>query len=177
MLLKDSVASTLNHGVNETGTSDIGAADDESRPKFKAWQGTRESVMPDWFEMQVRVRYCETDAMGVLHHMNYLAYFEVGRTELFRERGGNYRALEERGYFLVIAKVDCQYKKPAYYDDLLTLRVCVSRMSGAKLEHDYQLLRDGVLIATGHTVLACVDRAGEIQRMSHELLYNATPES
>ena len=60
--------------------------------------------MSEWFEMEIRVRYCETDAMGVLHHMNYLAYFEAARTELFRDLGGNYRALEERGFYLVIVK-------------------------------------------------------------------------
>ena len=128
--------------------------------------------MSDWFETEIRVRYCETDAMGVLHHMNYLAYFELARTELFRARGGNYRELEERGYFLVIVKTECNYKRPAKYDDLLTIRVCVSKMSGAKLEHNYEVVRDGTLIATGHTILACVDRAGAIQRMSEELLYD-----
>lgn len=128
--------------------------------------------MSEWHEMEIRVRYCETDAMRVLHHMNYLAYFEVARTELFRELGGNYRSLEERGFFLVIVKTECNYKKPAYYDDLLTVRVKVSRMSGAKLEHDYEIRRDDLLIATGHTILACVDGNGNIHRMSHELLYD-----
>lgn len=128
--------------------------------------------MSDWFEMEIRVRYCETDAMGVLHHMNYLAYFEAARTELFRARGGNYRALEERGFYLVIVKTECHYKRPAHYDDVLTVRVRVDRMSGAKLEHDYEIVRDGTLIGTGHTILACVDQAGNIHRMSHELLYN-----
>lgn len=132
--------------------------------------------MSDWFDMQIRVRYCETDAMGVLHHMNYLAYFEAARTELFRARGGNYRQLEERGYFLVIVKTECSYKRPAHYDDLLTVRVRVSRMSGAKLEHDYEIYRDHTLIGTGHTVLACLDRQGEIQRISDELLFAELPE-
>jgi acyl-CoA thioester hydrolase len=126
----------------------------------------------EWFEMEIRVRYCETDAMGVLHHMNYLAYFEAARTELFRDLGGNYRALEERGFYLVIVKSECNYKKPAHYDDVLTVRVRVSRMSGAKLEHDYEITRGETLIGTGHTILACVDKSGNIHRMSEELLYN-----
>ncbi|TWT58641.1 Acyl-CoA thioester hydrolase YbgC [Thalassoglobus neptunius] len=127
--------------------------------------------MSDWFEMENRVRYCETDAMGVLHHMNYIQYFEMARTEYFRANGGNYRQMEERGLFLVIVDVQCKYKKPAKYDDLLTLRVRVTRMSGAKLEHEYEVLRGAELLATGKTVLACLNRDGEIQRMSNELLY------
>ncbi|MEW4488109.1 thioesterase family protein [Thalassoglobus sp. JC818] len=127
--------------------------------------------MSDWFEVENRVRYCETDAMGVLHHMNYIQYYEMARTEYFRANGGNYRLMEERGLFLVIVDVQCKYKKPAKYDDLLTLRVRVSRMSGAKLEHEYEVLRGEELLATGSTVLACLNRDGEIQRMSNELLY------
>lgn len=116
-------------------------------------------------EIEIRVRYVETDAMGFLHHSRYLAYFEMGRTELFRAQGGNYREMEENGAFLVIAKVECQYKKPARYDDLLTLKTTISRITPAKLEHDYELFRDGELLATAHTVLACVDRTGQLQRM------------
>lgn len=127
--------------------------------------------MFDWFEIDNRVRYCETDAMGVLHHMNYIAFFEMARTELFRAQGGNYRLMEERGFFLVIVKVEVHYKRPAKYDDLLKIRVRVTRMSGAKLEHDYEITRDGELIATGHTILACLDKSGQIQRMSRELLF------
>ena len=116
-------------------------------------------------ETQIRVRYVETDAMGFLHHSRYLAYFEIGRTELFRAQGGNYREMEESGLFLVIARVECRYLKPARYDDLLTLRTTISRISPAKLEHDYELYRGDELLTTAHTLLACVDREGQIQRM------------
>ena len=116
-------------------------------------------------ETQIRVRYVETDAMGFLHHSRYLAYFEIGRTELFRAQGGNYREMEESGLFLVIARVDCRYLKPARYDDLLTLRTTISRITPAKLEHDYELYRGDELLTTAHTLLACVDREGLIQRM------------
>jgi acyl-CoA thioester hydrolase len=64
----------------------------------------------DTHQMEIRVRYCEVDQMGFLHHANYFNYFEIGRTELFRSAGGNYAELETRGFFLVIVKVDCQYK-------------------------------------------------------------------
>jgi len=116
-------------------------------------------------DTQIRVRYVETDAMGFLHHSRYLAYFEIGRTELFRAQGGNYREMEESGLFLVIARVECRYLKPARYDDVLTLRTTISRITPAKLEHDYELFRGDELLTTAHTLLACVDREGVIQRM------------
>jgi len=116
-------------------------------------------------DTQIRVRYVETDAMGFLHHSRYLAYFEIGRTELFRAQGGNYREMEESGLFLVIARVECRYLKPARYDDVLTLRTKISRITPAKLEHDYELYRGDELLTTAHTLLACVDHEGQIQRM------------
>ena len=121
-------------------------------------------------ESQFRVRYSETDAMGFLHHANYIKYFEVGRTELFRAQGGDYRAMEEGGLFLVVAKLGCRYRAPARYDDLLTLRSTITVASEAKLEHEYELFRDGTLLCTGHSTLACVDRTGKLQRMPAELL-------
>ena len=117
-------------------------------------------------EMEIRVRYSETDAMGFLHHGNYFSYFEMGRTELFRSQGGNYREMEEKGFLLVVAKIECRYRQPARYDDVLTLRTTLSKVTGAKLEHDYELSRDGVSIAAAHSVIACVDREGNIQRMT-----------
>ncbi len=116
-------------------------------------------------EIQFRVRYCETDAMGFVHHSNYFNYFEMGRTELFRAQGGDYRQMEERGYFFVVVKLSCQYRKPARYDDLLTLKTTLVRVSAAKLEHRYELFRDGELLAVGESVLACVDREGRVQRI------------
>ena len=116
-------------------------------------------------DVEIRVRYSETDAMGFLHHSRYFSYFEVGRTELFRAQGGDYRAMEESGLFLVIAKAECRFRAPARYDDVLTIRTVLSRVSPAKLEHDYEVIRAGVVLTTAHTVLGCVDRAGAIQRM------------
>src|SRR5262245_1524492 len=73
-------------------------------------------------EIQIRVRYAETDQMGFLHHANYLVYFELGRVELLRSRGLNYKEIEAQGFFLVIAKAHVHYHRPAHYDDLLVLR-------------------------------------------------------
>ena len=117
-------------------------------------------------EIEIRVRYSETDAMGVLHHSNYLSYFEMGRTELLRASGGSYREMEERGRFLVVTKVAVQYRSPARYDDLLVLATRLARISFAKLEHAYELRRNGQLLTTAETTLACVDRDGKVQRMS-----------
>jgi len=120
-------------------------------------------------EISIRVRYNETDAMGVLHHANYFNYFEMGRTELYRERGGDYRAMEASGKFFVVARLDCKYLLPARYDDLLTLRTTLARVTTATLEHEYELFRDGKLLARGHTVLACVNGEGKIQRIPNIL--------
>jgi acyl-CoA thioester hydrolase len=120
-------------------------------------------------EIQIRVRYCETDAMGYLHHSHYLSYFESGRTELLRAAGGNYRGMEARGLFMVIVKAEVRYHQPARYDDLLTLRTRVARITPAKLEHEYRLMRDETLLAEGRTTLACVDRQGVVQRMTDVL--------
>lgn len=120
-------------------------------------------------ETQIRVRYAETDAMGYLHHSNYLTYFEIGRTELFRAQGGNYRAVEERGLFLVVVKVEVHYRKPARYDDLLTLRTTISRITPAKLEHEYELFRGSELLTSASSVLACVGADGNVQRMPDEM--------
>ena len=116
-------------------------------------------------EIQFRVRYQETDAMGVVHHGNYPTYFEMGRTELLRANGGNYRTMEEEGLFLVVVRLNCKYHKPARYDDLLRLVTTTTRVSAAKIEHTYEIYRDRELIVRGETVLACVDREGTVQRV------------
>ncbi len=116
-------------------------------------------------ETTVRVRYAETDRMGLLHHANYIVYFEMARTELLRARGVTYREMEDAGHLLVIVDLDCKYRKPAYYDDLLTIRVTVERVTHVKIVHKYEVLRDGVLLAEGHSTLACVDRNGRPQAL------------
>ncbi len=120
-------------------------------------------------EISIRVRYCETDAMGYLHHANFATYYEIGRTELLRAQGGNYRDVEESGLFLVVVKLVCNYHAPARYDDLLTLQTKVDQISAVKIEHSYRLLRDTLLLATASSVLACVDREGKIQRLPESL--------
>ena len=117
-------------------------------------------------ETQIRVRYAETDRMGLLHHANYLVFFEQARTELLRGLGTNYRDLEDQGYYLVITKVEVKYRRPAHYDDLLTVRTTVTKTSPVRLEHEYQVFGPaGDLCCTGATTLACVNGEGKIQPM------------
>jgi acyl-CoA thioester hydrolase len=116
-------------------------------------------------EITIRVRYAETDRMGLLHHANYLVYFEQGRTELLRSRGYSYKDLEDQGYLLVLTRLQVRYRCPARYDDLLTLRTTVERTTSVKIEHKYEVFRDGVLLAEAHTTLGCVDRDGRVQML------------
>ena len=116
-------------------------------------------------EIQVRVRYEEADPMGFLHHARYFVYFEMGRTEMLRASGGCYRQMEEEGILIVAVKVECRYRKPARYDDVLTIRTIVDRVTAAKIEHRYEVLRDGERLAEGRTTLAVIDREGRLCRV------------
>ena len=116
-------------------------------------------------EIAIRVRYAETDRMGFLHHANYLVYFEQARTELLRDQGLTYRDMEDKGFLLVLTKVEVRYKQPARYDELLTIRTTVVRTTFVRIEHKYEVFSEGRLIAEGATTLACVDKAGKLQAM------------
>jgi acyl-CoA thioester hydrolase len=122
-------------------------------------------------EIVVRVRYAETDRMGLLHHANYLVYFEQARIELLRQQGASYKDLEDQGYLLVLTKVEVQYKRPARYDDVLTIRTTVARTTMVRIDHTYEVLREGELVATGATTLACINRDGQPQALP-EMLQN-----
>jgi acyl-CoA thioester hydrolase len=114
-------------------------------------------------EITIRVRYAETDRMGLLHHAHYPVYFEQGRTELLRSLGLTYRDLEDQGFLLVLSRLEVRYKSPARYDDLLTLRTSVARTTMVRIDHHYELHRDGMLLAEAETTLACIDRDGRVQ--------------
>ncbi|QEH33113.1 Acyl-CoA thioester hydrolase YbgC [Aquisphaera giovannonii] len=120
-------------------------------------------------DTQIRVRYAETDRMGLLHHANYFVYFEIGRTELLRARGLTYKEVEDAGHFLVIIEIACKFKRPAHYDDLLTLRTTAAKVTHVKIVHEYRLYRGETLLAEGHSVLACVDREGKPQALPEVL--------
>ena len=118
----------------------------------------------------ITVRYCETDAMGFLHHSNYLNYFELGRTELFRSQGGNYRRMEELQMYFVVVKFQIHYRKPARFDDHLTLATEITRTTAARIEHSYELLRDSELLCSASSTVACVDGAGQALRIPENLV-------
>ncbi|MCA9299580.1 MAG: acyl-CoA thioesterase, partial [Phycisphaerales bacterium] len=123
--------------------------------------------------MQVRVRYCECDPMGVAHHASYLPWLEMARTELVRDQGVSYASMEREGTFLVVADLSVRYRRPARYDDVLEIVTEVSRLTRARVEHTYEVRlaeRDGVvadrvLLATATTTLACVDPTGKPRLM------------
>jgi acyl-CoA thioester hydrolase len=125
--------------------------------------------MADSHEIEIRVRYAETDRMGFLHHANFFVYFEQGRTELLRARGFSYRDVEDQGFLLVVIDIGCKFKRPATYDDVLLLRTTVERVTHVKIVHRYEVFRDGILLAEGHSTLACVDRQGRPQPLPQSL--------
>lgn len=114
-------------------------------------------------ETQIRVRYAETDRMGLLHHANYLVYFEQARTELLRDQGLTYKGMEDGGFFLVITNIEVKYKSPAKYDDLLTIKTTVSRTTAVRIDHTYVVTCEGRTVAEGKSTLACVNREGKLQ--------------
>jgi acyl-CoA thioester hydrolase len=107
---------------------------------------------------QVRVRYSETDKMGVVYHGNYAAFFEIGRTDALRELGLTYRQFEEQGTMMPVLDLGFNFHKPAYYDDLLTIKTSLRAMPGVRIRFDYEIYNSkDELITTGHATLVCVE--------------------
>ena len=121
-------------------------------------------------EIQIRVRYQETDGQRRVHHVNFLTYFEMGRTEMLRSHGTTYRAFEDEGLFIVVSEATCKYLAPAEYDDLLTLRTRVEKVGAAHIKHAYEVIRDTTIIVTGTTTVVCVDREGRVRRLPDWML-------
>ncbi|MGA1980366.1 MAG: thioesterase family protein [Sedimentisphaerales bacterium] len=115
-------------------------------------------------------RYAETDQGGVVHHSVYPVWFEMGRTELLRVNNVAYKELEKAGVFFVVAELRIKYRRPAGYDEKLQLETRCSKVSASKVEHVYKLTRDGVILAEGSSVLACVDASGKVCRIP-EFMY------
>ena len=119
----------------------------------------------------VRVRYAETDKMQVAYYANYFVWFEVGRCELLRSLGSSYRELETTGLMLPVIEAHCAYRRPAHYDDDLTILTRGKLMSPARVCFDYEVQRpaDQVVTAIGRTVHAAVDRQGRPTRLPAEI--------
>ena len=112
-------------------------------------------------EARVRVRYAETDQMGVVYHSNYLVWFEVGRVELIRQMGLNYKQMEEEdGCGISVVDVHVRYRAPARYDDELVIETRLLAARGAVIKFGYRILRiaDGILLCEGETVHVCVGK-------------------
>ncbi|RRA95774.1 acyl-CoA thioesterase [Paenimyroides viscosum] len=109
-------------------------------------------------KISIRVRYAETDQMGVVYHGNYAQYFEMGRVEWLRNKGVSYKELENSGVMLPVVSLSMNYKKPAYYDDELTVITRMYYLGGVKIEFTYEIVNQkGDLLTTAHTTLVFVD--------------------
>lgn len=135
----------------------------------------RMSEMPpnertDRVVVPLRVRYAECDPMQIAHHASYPIWMEIGRTELLRVQGANYRDCEASGVFFAVARMNLRYKKPARYDDELALLVVGLPCAGVKVEHTYELRRDGELLMTAETTIVCINSAGKAVPVPQGLL-------
>jgi acyl-CoA thioester hydrolase len=110
------------------------------------------------YEIKVRVRYSETDQMGVVYHGNYAQYFEMGRVEWLRNMGVSYKWMEENGVMLPVVSLTMNYKKPARYDDLLTVKTVLKSQSSVKIEFDYEIYNEKMeLLTIANSILVFVD--------------------
>ena len=122
--------------------------------------------MDGWHETEIRVRYAETDKMGIVHHSNYLIWFEAGRSELCRARGFSYKAMEEQdNALMVVAETYCRYKSPAYYEDVLTVRTQVAEIRSRSIRFIYEIFRqsDETLLAEGETLHVVTDENKKVK--------------
>ncbi len=116
---------------------------------------------------RIRVRYAETDKMGIVYYANYLVWFEVGRTDLLRRSGWSYREMELEGFALPVTEARCGYRQPARYDDEVDIRTTGVLLSPVRVRFDYQVVRaaDQTMLADGHTIHASLDLQGKPKRL------------
>ena len=115
-------------------------------------------TMTEFNRISFRVRYAETDQMGYVYYGNYAQYLEMGRVAWLRELGISYRSMEEKGVMLPVISMHLDFKKPALYDDLITVETTLKKKPSVKIEFDYKILSEqGELLATANTVLAFID--------------------
>ena len=126
--------------------------------------------MPADHEIEIRVRYYETDGQGYVHHANYLQYFELARVDQLLAMGYDYADLERDGIILVVKKLAVSFHKPSRFGDTLRLQIRTVRAQGARIDHEYRVLRGNELVAEGQTTLACIDREGQVQRLPDFLM-------
>ncbi len=117
----------------------------------------------------LRVRFCETDLMGIVHHATYLIYFEAGRVEWLRRRGITYADWTDRGVQVPVATAELQYRAPSRFDDVLAIETTLTKVRAVSLDFTYRILRDATLIAEGFTRLACIDMSNKLLRIPDEI--------
>ena len=130
-------------------------------------------AQPQIYETKLRVRYAETDQMGVVYHSNFIVWFEVGRVEMMRQLGFTYNQMEQQeGQHLAVADVRCRYKAPARYDDLVLIRTHLINVRDSLVHFGYEILRDedGTLLAEGESVHLVLDREFKRTRLSQRYL-------
>lgn len=130
--------------------------------------------MTKFHKTRIRVRYQETDKMGVVYYANYLVWFEVARTEYFKSFGLSYRDLENKEIYLMVASVMCQYKSPARYDDLVSIRSWIPEVKNSSLKFAYELSIGNRAIATGESVHVFTNKAGRPMRIPEEVTERLT---
>jgi acyl-CoA thioester hydrolase len=128
--------------------------------------------MRDFVDVDIRVRYAETDQMGVAYYANYLVWFEVGRSEFCRERGFRYADLEALGFKLVVSDVHCRYRNSARYDETVIVRTGLKGVNKRMVTFGYQILRADreAVIAEGETRHICVDSSGKTKSLPERFL-------
>lgn len=124
-------------------------------------------------ELTFRVRFAETDMMGIVHHANYLIYFEAGRVDFSREAGASYADLEANGFSLAVSEIQIRYIVPARFDQLITVRTWVDELKSRTVTFGYEVVDAGSqsLIVTGSAKLICIDHVGQVRRIP-ETWYN-----
>lgn len=109
-------------------------------------------------EIPIRVRYGETDQMGVVHHGNYALYMEMGRTEWLRKKGISYKQMEDDGIMLPVISMSLKFKKSALYDEVIKVKTILQKLPSVKIEFDYEIYNEsGDILVTANTVLAFID--------------------
>ncbi len=124
-------------------------------------------MIPRHSTSRLRVRYADTDQMGVVYYANYLVWFEIARTDLLRQAGWTYKEMEADGFSLPVIEAHCEYRQPARYDDLIDVEARGAFVSPVRVKFDYRVLRSdvNVLLAEGHTVHASLDSSGRPRRL------------
>ena len=120
--------------------------------------------------VEIRVRFGETDLMGIVHHASYLSYFEAARVAWLRRRGVTYKTWAERGWHLPVVEASLRYRAPAKFEDVLTVEVDLADLRSHSLRFAYKVTRDGELLAEGETRLACVDATHQLLKLPDALV-------